>query len=202
MWLPDDEYGSSCSAGDDAADGEVLSAVHAYCRLRHGTSQLPNDYIRFLFARTRANLPALESKSMDREALWRELEPHVQDCAFVRALVHADDPGELAEAYRRKLMWVSVSDLCPGRSVLHVSLQKIDIDPARDLPMAWAPALRRVARWSCDWRTGNDSITNLKIIPNRACFEAWPEARSMLQAAVRKEEADRHLEPAELVWVA
>jgi len=181
-----------------AAD-EIVSAVRSYCVVRHGTDQLPRDYFNFLLARAGTRLAEKKSGLSEPEAVCRILEPVADDRMFVRALVNAEDPAELAEAYRRKLVGMATSDLAAGRFLLTLSLHKIAIDVARELPMAWAPVLHRAARWVGCWRAGNPELAMVKIIPHRAWFKAWPEAREILDGSIRREEAARKLEPAELV---
>lgn len=182
-----------------AAD-DIVSAVRSYCVVRHGTDQLPRDYFNFLLAQTGARLTENKSSQPEAETVSRMLEPVADDPLFVRALVNATDPAELAEAYRRKLVGMATSELVPGRFVLVLSLHKIAIDVARDLPMAWAPVLHRAARWVGCWRSGNPDLSIVKIIPHRAWFKAWPEARGMLEDAIRREESARKLGPSTLLF--
>jgi len=183
---------------DRSLSGDVVGAVYSFCRSRHGTINLSEDYLRFLTVRS-ALVAAGKPGALQIIDRVDEVEP-LQDRMLFRTLVCASDPPSSYEAYRRGLIRIMDTHLSGQGFALMVDIGKIQLAPEQDLQLFWAPVLKQVALWVGEWRISNPDIGVMVIRESNRPVKSRRLLRRQLTDAITHCEQNLGLNPVAIVW--
>ncbi len=196
MWWPDDHVTVTTMAPSPLARlvrragvhpeyaDDIGGAIATFCRARHGTDQLDDDYLLFLIERSgfRGDAPDTGSGSS----------------RFIQALRASADPAALYEAHRRHLVRLIASEVFRGGCYVRVNLKKVAMRPREDLTLMWMPVFRRLAGWVGDWRAAGAGAI---MVEGRAGTpRVWSELRENLVASIHHAGRVRGLAEATVWW--
>ncbi len=190
----------AAEAGLDLFDScDVAGAVNSFCGARHGTVDLPRDYLLFLFVRAVCGSGGLLKDGSASSTLVSRMHQHADDTMFTRSLEVAEDPASLMEAHRRGLVTAGASRMAPNGCAVFVRLGKVMTRETENMFLLQVQAATRISQWVVDWRKGTGALRLIHITggSERGGGESF---RDLVRDRIRAMEKSSRLEPADLVW--
>jgi len=183
---------------DRAHAQDVVGAVFSYCKARHGSTDLSNQYLAFLIARSASSCQGAQISPETFDSVGLMDIPGEQ--MLLRALAASSDPAALYEAHRRKLISIAATNLSKSGRVIQVNLKKISARSDENIPFVWLSVFKRIAEWICEWRAGNRELDSVVVNPGAGEAAIDSEQRDLLETVLRRLELRMPLAPATLLW--